>query len=315
MSQQQTRRLRRANQPKEPERTKVLSQISPPSIAAASLAAVTSFLLSSKLGLTGSLIGAGIAAAVSTTASQLYNAMIKRSMETVHDVSGHVAAMVGKDDETPTATVSGRTQVRRAPVRLADIEATEVLPASGSPVAPRALRARAARQRGATLAMRTFLVALATALVALAVYFVIVHAATRGRGIGPTTLVPLSEITEEQSTETIDATASEEQADTADESAQYTSLTGDGSTGDTGADAATTTTEQEQVPSQTVDGGTTDTDANASSDQTSDPSQESSGGTSVESGGSEAQSGQDSTATTTTTTVTSTGQTGSETAS
>lgn len=314
MSQQQTRRLRRANQPKEPERTKVLSQISPPSIAAASLAAVTSFLLSSKLGLTGSLIGAGIAAAVSTTASQLYNAMIKRSMETVQDMSGHVAAMVG-GDEHAVVTASGRTQVRRAPVRLADIEATEVLPTSGSPVAPRALRARAARQRGATLAMRTFLVALATALVALAVYFVIVHAATRGRGIGPTTLVPLSEITEEQSTETVDATASEEQADTADESAQYTSLTGDGSTGDIGADAATTTTEQEQVPSQTVDGGTTETDANASSDQTSDPSQESSGGTSVESGGSEAQSGQDSTATTTTTTVTSTGQTGSETAS
>ena len=306
MSQQQTRRLRRVSQPKEPERTKVLSQISPPSIAAASLAAVTSFLLSSKLGLTGSLIGAGIAAAVSTTASQLYNAMIKRSMETVQDMSGHVAAMVG-GDEHAVVTASGRTQVRRAPVRLAALEATEVMPTSGSPVAPRALRTRAARRRGATLAQRTFVVALATALVALAIYGVILHTATQGRGIGPTTIIPVSEAAEARSTETSDAAASDGYTETTSEQEQGTTATNDGGAGETVTSTDATATTQEQVTGTTTDAGTTGADTSASTDLQAEPTQDTTD-TATESGSPEAQAGQP----TTTTNGTSASQTGLE---
>jgi hypothetical protein len=63
------------------------------SVAASALTAATSFLLSSKIGLTGSMIGAVVAAVISTAATQVYRGMLVASAERIRYVAetGHMA--------------------------------------------------------------------------------------------------------------------------------------------------------------------------------------------------------------------------------
>ena len=63
------------------------------SVAASALTAATSFLLSSKIGLAGSLIGAVVAAAISTAATQVYRGLLVASAERIRYVAetGHMA--------------------------------------------------------------------------------------------------------------------------------------------------------------------------------------------------------------------------------
>lgn len=63
------------------------------SVVASALTAATSFLLSSKIGLAGSLIGAVVAAVISTAATQVYRGMLVASAERIRYVAetGHMA--------------------------------------------------------------------------------------------------------------------------------------------------------------------------------------------------------------------------------
>lgn len=172
----------------------ILSQLSMPAVVAAILTSMTSFMLSSKLGLAGSLIGAALVSAVSTIASQLYNAMINSSVDKIHDLSDQMHTMVfDRLDE-------------------------EMLPAP-----PHVSR------DAAWVVRRSFAVAMAAALLALFVYSEVVDVATQGQGIGPTLTVQTQQSVEDQSAgetdqvgkldeETEDDTAAEQEAaDAADE--------------------------------------------------------------------------------------------------
>ncbi len=190
MTQQQQRLATQGEAPKKG----ILSQLSMPAVVAAILTSITSFMLSSKLGLAGSLIGAALVSAVSTIASQLYNAMINSSVEKIHDLSDQMHTMVF------------------------DRLDAEMLPAS-----PHVSR------DAARVVRRSFAVAMAAALLALFVYSEVVDVATQGQGIGPTLTVQTQQSVEDQSAgetdqvekpdeETEDDTAAEQEAaDAADE--------------------------------------------------------------------------------------------------
>ena len=62
--------------------------ISLSSIAAGALAAVTSFLLSAKIGIAGSVIGVAIGSIVSAVSSQIYQNVLHESGRKLQDVAG-----------------------------------------------------------------------------------------------------------------------------------------------------------------------------------------------------------------------------------
>lgn len=156
----------------------ILSQLSMPAVAAAILTSMTSFMLSSKLGLTGSLIGAALVSAVSTIASQLYNAMIDTSVDKIHVLSDQMQS------------------------RVFDRLDAEALPAM-----PRV-------QHNATQVLRrSFAVAMVAALLALVAYSTVVDVATQGQGIGPSLTVQAQQSVEEQdSAETDQVEKTEDEA-------------------------------------------------------------------------------------------------------
>ena len=219
----------------------ILSSVSMPTVLAATLAAATSFLFSSKLGLTGSLIGAALAAGVSTIASQVYKAMINSSVERIQDITTQMQALGDDQDQTSPMEELDRTRVRPVPEGLyepEDLYADEedVFAPTGTPYAPAQMRQEAARRHAVSIMRRTFVVAVVAALVALLAYAVMVNLATQGKGIGPTSF-------EEIATPTASETIGEVQEQPTDQQA------------DTSQDPATTDAQQEQ---ETDDAGTVD---------------------------------------------------------
>lgn len=162
----------------------ILSQLSMPAVVAAALTSMTSFMLSSKLGLTGSLIGAALVSAVSTIASQLYNAMINRSVDRIHDLS----------DQLHT--------------KVFDRLDAEVLPVTPHPTnnAVRVLRG-------------SFAVAMIAAVLALVAYSEVVDVATQGQGIGPNLTAQAQQSVEEHDAAKTDEAAKADEAEKAAEEA------------------------------------------------------------------------------------------------
>ena len=219
----------------------ILSSVSMPTVLAATLAAATSFLFSSKLGLTGSLIGAALAAGVSTIASQVYKAMINSSVERIQDITTQMQALGDDQDQASPMDELDRTRVRPVPEGLyepEDLYADEedVFAPTGTPYAPAQMRQEAARRHAVSIMRRTFVVAVVAALVALLAYAVMVNLATQGKGIGPTSF-------EEIATPTASETIGEVQEQPTDQQA------------DTSQDPATTDAQQEQ---ESEDAGTDD---------------------------------------------------------
>ncbi len=219
----------------------ILSSVSMPTVLAATLAAATSFLFSSKLGLTGSLIGAALAAGVSTIASQVYKAMINSSVEKIQGITTQMQALGDDQDQTSPMEELDRTRVRPVPEGLyepEDLYADEedVFAPTGTPYAPAQMRQEAARHHAVSIMRRTFVVAVVAALVALLAYAVMVNLATQGKGIGPTSF-------EEIATPTASETIGEVQEQPTDQQA------------DTSQDPATTDAQQEQ---ESEDAGTDD---------------------------------------------------------
>lgn len=76
--------------------------ISLSSIAAGALAAVTSFLLSAKIGIAGSVIGVAIGSIVSAVSSQIYQNVLHESGRKLQDVAG----TTGDGDDGATETTA-----------------------------------------------------------------------------------------------------------------------------------------------------------------------------------------------------------------
>ena len=154
----------------------LLEGLSVPQVAAGALAAVTSMLLSSKIGIAGSVIGVAVGSVVSTVASQVYKQFLQASADKLRELNPL--------DEAGAGPVAGETRVM--PEVAGGSSATRVMgavPASGGDSAanrrsgrfrnPHPQRARPARKRRDGRAARPRRASAPSA-----------HAARRDRGVG-----------------------------------------------------------------------------------------------------------------------------------
>ena len=184
----------------EPQKKGVLSEFSGSAVIASALAAVTSFALQSKIGLAGSIIGVGVAAAATTIASQVYKGMLSASAQKLKNLSDQAPSADGAYGATRDLRASsGTTQAWATPVSLDDAASEAGVADSGTPIAPQSVRDAAQRRKGALVRKRMAIVMVVAAVAAVLVYALIVNLATSGQGIG--------------STEPIVATSSQSQGD------------------------------------------------------------------------------------------------------
>ena len=171
----------------EPQKKGVLSEFSGSAVIASALAAVTSFALQSKIGLAGSIIGVGVAAAATTIASQVYKGMLSASAQKLKDLSDQAPATDGAYDATRDLRASsGTTQAWATPVSLDDAASEAGVADSGTPIAPQSVRDAAQSRKGALVRKRMAIVMVVAAVAAVLVYALIVNLATSGQGIGST---------------------------------------------------------------------------------------------------------------------------------
>ena len=187
----------------EPQKKGVLSEFSGSAVIASALAAVTSFALQSKIGLAGSIIGVGVAAAATTIASQVYKGMLSASAQKLKNLSDQAPTTNGAYGATrdlrDLRASSGTTQAWATPVSLDDAASEAGVAESGTPIAPQSVRDAAQSRKGALARKRMAIVMVVAAVAAVLVYALIVNLATSGQGIG--------------STEPIVATSSQSQGD------------------------------------------------------------------------------------------------------
>ena len=133
----------------EPQKKGVLSEFSGSAVIASALAAVTSFALQSKIGLAGSIIGVGVAAAATTIASQVYKGMLSASAQKLKDLSDQTPSADGAYGATrdlrDLRASSGTTQAWATPVSLDDAASEAGVAESGTPIAPQSVRDAAQR--------------------------------------------------------------------------------------------------------------------------------------------------------------------------
>ena len=107
------------------------------SICAGALAAVTSFLLSAKIGIAGSVIGVAAGSVVSAVATQVYKNVLKASGEKIQQAVPLPSSSDAAADETQVLGSSTKGDETRiigsSPVAL---DATMVLPDNATAVAP-----------------------------------------------------------------------------------------------------------------------------------------------------------------------------------
>lgn len=179
-----------------------------PQVAAGALAAVTSMLLSSKIGIAGSVIGVAVGSVVSTVASQVYKQFLQASADKLRELNPL--------DEAGSSAAGGET--RMMPEAAGGSFATRVMdamPASGAAAAPDDLAAaggpassatptrsvRDLRENGETGVLRgraehlrrqrmqrgVIAVSVVSALAAVVISAGIINLVTAGEGVGTKT--------------------------------------------------------------------------------------------------------------------------------
>lgn len=195
----------------------IFSDLSFPQVTAGALAAVTSMLLASNVGIAGTVIGVAVSSVVSAVASQVYKQFILASAEKVKDLapaslipSGSSSRRGSERDsivpEEITASVE-RIPERRTRVFNPQETRRTAVPSAYAVTAARPsvvvrhrpasvtmgdeyarsaiLQARAARERKAKIQRNTIIVAVISAIVAVAVCALMINVATQGKGLGP----------------------------------------------------------------------------------------------------------------------------------
>ena len=161
------------------KRQGIFDGISVAQLVAGAAAAATSVLFASKIGITGSVLGAAVSSVVTVVCSQLYRHALDSSAQKIK------RGLLDEDlrTEYPEAqrSASGAYDDRTHAAR----------------VAPASLRARAADERASTQ-RKVVLSAIAIAVAAVAASALIILAVTAGEGLGdrPETILPVPAQTE-----------------------------------------------------------------------------------------------------------------------
>ena len=214
-SERQTQEASRA-QDDEPKKG-VFSEFSMTSVVASALAAVTSFALQSKIGLAGSIIGVGVAAAATAVATQVYKGMLAASAEKIKAIPdqdrlspGMTQRMQATDagnrsaaDQSATYydTVTGQdvtadqidpehTVIRHLPHELEQdltpLGGSGEYAETGTPIPSNDMSQAAAQRRAKRLRRGAAIVTVIVAIAAVLAYALVITVATSGQGIGST---------------------------------------------------------------------------------------------------------------------------------
>ena len=105
--------------------------ISVPQLVAGALAAVTSFLLSARIGIAGSVIGVAVGSIVSAVSSQLYQNILKASSEKLQDVKGGDDEQIVGEQTDQTADADGSNGETASHPRRISSDETTVLSVQG----------------------------------------------------------------------------------------------------------------------------------------------------------------------------------------
>lgn len=167
-------------------------------VIAGALAAATVFLLSSVIGVAGSLIGAAVGSIVSAVSSQVYKKMLSASADKIRDVAPDgVSANQADPDETrlmaPVSSSetrvidSGKVAASATKVMGADDIRYQVHASSDKAVDPALQRAHVRRRRKARVQRSVIIVSVVSALIAIVISAGLIHVFTDGQGIGEKT--------------------------------------------------------------------------------------------------------------------------------
>ena len=191
------------------EDKKLFDDLSFSTVIASALAAITSFLLQSQIGLTGSLIGVGVAAAASALASQVYKSVLSASASKIKD--NLTSDSTGQDNMKSGKTRiagAGMTHVRQKPIpswQKDDADKTTVTDGthdlSSTRIAPDTIRGAVAKRKSDTMKRRAAIFTAVVAIIAVLIYAAVVTFATQGKGIGSTPTITESSPSEEPSTQ------------------------------------------------------------------------------------------------------------------
>ena len=252
------------------KRSRLFDDLTIAQVVAGALAAVTSMLLASQIGIYGSVIGVGVGSVVSAVASQLYKKFFTASAEKLRELkpgeTGYVPPAKGASDdaEAEGPDPSGRTAARHAAgpagatATLPQAEKTarlspqdpagpyEAARRSRTPRAddaglrddPTVQRARERREHKKKLQRRVVAVSIASAIVAVALSALVIDLVTTGQGVGakPQPLISSSSQVQKQDSSG-SGDASDEGADKGASSGSSDPSSGDssGSSGSSGS--------------------------------------------------------------------------------
>lgn len=167
-------------------------------VIAGALAAATVFLLSSVIGVAGSLIGAAVGSIVSAVSSQVYKKMLSASADKIRDVAPDgVSANQADLNETRLMAPVSSSETRVIDSGKVAASATKVMGAddiryqahasSDKAVDPALQRAHVRRRRKARVQRSVIIVSVVSALVAIVISAGLIHVFTDGQGIGEKT--------------------------------------------------------------------------------------------------------------------------------
>ena len=145
-------------------------------VIASGLAAATSFALSSKIGLAGSIIGVAIGGVASAAASQIYKSLLKASAQRLSDLTPDATTNAAPEEAAAAAVdaepAADETRVYR-PGSLSGRSPIQEVAASGTPIAPASVRYAAHERERRVLRRRATAIAAAFAIAAVLVVAVL----------------------------------------------------------------------------------------------------------------------------------------------
>ncbi|MDO4590021.1 MAG: hypothetical protein Q4B35_01315 [Slackia sp.] len=186
----------------------LFDDISVAQLIAGALAAVTSMLLASRIGIAGSVIGVAVGSIVSAVASQVYKKFLSASAEKLKDMAPDRTVFARRaahprstDCEKPPVSDAAKTAPEptmpmhrleetvamglRADVAATGVDSRPVRSPRSQVYADEALaRSRAARARKARIQRNAVIVAAVSALAAIALTACVIEAVTAGQGFG-----------------------------------------------------------------------------------------------------------------------------------
>lgn len=186
----------------------LLEGLSVPQVAAGALAAVTSMLLSSKIGIAGSVIGVAVGSVVSTVASQVYKQFLQASADKLRElnpldeagagaVAGETRVMLEAADGSSATRVMGAMPASGAVAASGDLAADGGPAASATPTRSvrdlresgetGVLRGRAEHLRRQRMQRGVIAVSVVSALAAVAISAGVINLVTAGEGVGTKT--------------------------------------------------------------------------------------------------------------------------------